>query len=143
MSGDAESSAAARSKVGAIVDPETGCSLDELGMVRSVDIDGTVLRVELALAAAQHRGRDAVSDATAEALAEIGVVDRVEVRVSAMTADEEMQAVNALRDRQPRDPPYFAGGATKVGRFKRSLQQGHRSSDGGRGPSPVSVVACG
>jgi hypothetical protein len=30
-----------------------------------------------------------------------------------------------------------------LGRFKGSVQQGHRSSGGGRGPSPGSVVACG
>jgi len=100
--------------VGGVVDPETGVALGELGMVHGVVVEGGDVRVEVALAPAQVRSGDAISDAVAGALADVDGVARVEVLLQAMTEREERHAMEALRRRQPEEPPYFADGSTKV-----------------------------
>lgn len=100
--------------VGGVIDPETGVALGELGMVHGVVVEGGDVRLEVALAPAQVRSGDAISDAVAGALAEVDGVARVEVLLQAMTEREERHAMEALRRRQPEEPPYFADGSTKV-----------------------------
>ena len=100
--------------VGGVADPQTGVALGELRMVRAVGVHGSSVEVELALAPAQVHARDALADAIAGALADLDAVERVEVRFDAMTADEERAAAEALRLRQPDEPPYFSDGSTKV-----------------------------
>lgn len=83
-------------------------------MVRRVDVEDAVVQVGLALAPAQVHARDAIADAVAGALADLDGVERVEVRFDAMTPEEERGAAEALRRRQPEEPPYFSDGSTKV-----------------------------
>jgi ATP-binding protein involved in chromosome partitioning len=125
----------ARAAVGAVVDPETELALGEVGMVRRVAVDGPIVRVEVALAPAQLRSGNAISDAVAAAVGEEDGVERVEVLLQAMTDAEERHAMEALRRHQPADPPHFVDGATKVVLVT--------SGKGGVGKSTVAVnLAC-
>ncbi len=122
--------------VEAVEDPETGLGLGQLGMVRDVVEAGPgVVSVRLALAPAQVRSGDEISDAVGAALGELDGVERVEVRLEAMSDEGERHAAAVLAARQPKDPPFFSDGSTKVVLVS--------SGKGGVGKSTVAVnLAC-
>jgi len=135
LSGFKAAVAQAKTVVGAVPDPESGLTLEELGMVRRVAVDGSSVAVDVALAPAQFRSRDAISDRVADGLACVEGVERIEVVLQTMTVGEEQHASDALRRRQPAEPPYFVNGTTKVILVT--------SGKGGVGKSTVAVnLAC-
>lgn len=136
LTGSEASIEAARTVIEGLRDPETGLRLGDLGMVPAVEpsADGG-LRVTLALAPAQYRSGETLSDTVADALTELGGMTVVEVVLTGMTEEEEHRAAEVLRNRQPKDPPYFTTGGTKVVLVT--------SGKGGVGKSTVSVnLAC-
>lgn len=103
-----------RDRLAELVDPELGCTLGDLGMLKTVyAADGTV-DIEIALTTSRCPMRARIRDAAIEAAAEAGGGDptSVQVRFSEMTAAERSRAMTvalAERQRGAATPPSLDG----------------------------------
>jgi Mrp family chromosome partitioning ATPase len=92
-----------REALQAVVDPELGRNVVELGMIRNVEIEDSKVRFTLALTIAACPLRDElVSRAEAAALAVDGVTS-VDVEVTEMSAEERQRVLDEAK--QSRNPP--------------------------------------
>ena len=78
-----------------VQDPELHRSIVDLGMVRAIDVDGGLVRVEVALTVAGCPLRAEISNRVTGAVEPLDGVDRVDLSFTVMTDDERA----ALRDR--------------------------------------------
>ncbi len=115
-----------------VVDPELGGDVVELGMVRGVHIVDGVVTIELALTIAACPMRDQIESDVKRKVMALGGVERVEVQVSAMTAEQrsELMGVARRRAREGATP-------TMVNPLTRVIAVG--SGKGGVGKSSLSV----
>ncbi len=124
----------ARAAVAAVRDPEIGLPLGELGMVRSVELDGEVLKVLLALTVPGCPMKDRIGKDVAAALSGLAGIAQVEVAFETMGDAERGALVSRLRHPGTSVRP-FADGRTAVVAIA--------SGKGGVGKSTVTVnLAC-
>ena len=78
-------------------DPEIGRPIDELGMLRSVTVDGGNVRVQVLLTIEGCPLKDRITADVNAALAPLEGIERVDVELTPMSADEREQLVTQLR----------------------------------------------
>jgi len=115
-----------------VLDPELGADVVELGMVRGIDLEGGAAVIHLALTIAACPLRDQIEGDVARKVGALPGVDRVEVRVAAMNA-EQRSALMGIARRKAREQ----AGATMVSPLTRVVAVG--SGKGGVGKSSVAV----
>ncbi|MEW5925106.1 MAG: Mrp/NBP35 family ATP-binding protein, partial [Candidatus Zixiibacteriota bacterium] len=84
---------------GTVKDPELNRSLTELDMIKSVDIDGGKVTVEIALTIPGCPLKKKISDDVSGALAAIPGVEQVEVKMGAMTAEQRKELAKRMYGR--------------------------------------------
>ena len=115
-----------------VFDPELGADVVELGMVRGVDVANGLVTVHLALTIAACPLRDQIESDVRRRAGALPGVQRVEVRVASMSA-EERAALMGIARRKARDH----ADATMVNPLTRVIAVG--SGKGGVGKSSLSV----
>ena len=85
-------------------DPEIGRPIDEIGMLRSVEIDGGVVRVHVLLTIEGCPLKDRITGDVTAAVAPLEGVERVDVELTPMSAEQREQMVSQLRGGQPAAP---------------------------------------
>ncbi|MFM7717869.1 MAG: Mrp/NBP35 family ATP-binding protein [Actinomycetota bacterium] len=106
-----------REALHAVRDPEIGRPIDELGMLRGVEIDGGVVRVDILLTIEGCPLKDRITADVNAALAGVAGIERVDVRLSPMSDEQRAQLVGQLRG-TPAAPQerrtFFQDGRTSV-----------------------------
>ena len=82
-----------------VKDPEIGASIVKLGMVKAVEVQGSTVRVDIALTVPNCPLRDAIRDDVIKAVSGIEGVARVDVQLSSMTGQERDRVSQTLRNR--------------------------------------------
>ena len=85
-------------------DPEIGRPIDEIGMLRSVAVDGGVVRVHVLLTIEGCPLKDRITSDVTAAVQPLEGVDRVEVELTPMSSEEREKLVSGLRAGQPAAP---------------------------------------
>ncbi|MGH2738113.1 MAG: P-loop NTPase, partial [Actinomycetota bacterium] len=98
-----------------VLDPEIGKPIEDLGMLKGVEIsaDGDV-RVDVLLTIAGCPLRDRINKDVTAAVAPLEGVRRVEVRLGEMTGDQRQSLVTQLKGGQPEQQTFFTSGDTDV-----------------------------
>jgi ATP-binding protein involved in chromosome partitioning len=78
-------------------DPEIGRPIDEIGMLRSVEVDGGLVRVHVLITIEGCPLKDRINSDVTAAVQPLEGVDRVEVRLSPMSPEERERLVTQLR----------------------------------------------
>ena len=124
----------ARTALGQVLDPEIGLPLEELGMLRGIEIDGVTAKVLVALTVPGCPLKERIGQDVADALHGVGGLERVEVFFEVM-ADAEREALGVRLRGPGGGETYFADGRTAVIAVA--------SGKGGVGKSTVTVnLAC-
>jgi ATP-binding protein involved in chromosome partitioning len=121
-----------RRRLSAVVDPELGDTIVDLGMVRSVVVDEGRVVVDVALTVASCPMRDQIENDVVRHISTLDWVTSVDVRVAAMDADERAAVMARARWKAREDAP-----ATAVSARTRVLAIA--SGKGGVGKSSVTV----
>lgn len=82
-----------------VKDPEIGASIVDLGMVRSTEIQGDTVRVDIALTVPNCPHSSTIRDNVITAVSAFPGVNRVEVQLSGMTDEERENVVRMLKNR--------------------------------------------
>src|SRR5918994_2065085 len=85
-------------------DPEIGRPIDEIGMLRSVIVDGGVVHVHVLLTIEGCPLKDRITSDVTAAVQPLDGVERVEVELTPMSAEEREKLVSGLRGGQPAAP---------------------------------------
>lgn len=124
----------ARSALASVIDPEIGLPITQLGMVRDIEVDGSLARVHLALTTPACPLQDQIGADIAAALADVDGLDQVEVHMGAMSDDERTQVARQLTSSP-------SPGTSSLGPDTMVLAVG--SGKGGVGKSTLTVnLAC-
>ena len=115
-----------------VFDPELGSDVVDLGMVRSISIDGGLVTVGLALTIAECPMRSQIENDTVRKIKAIPGVDEVAVETRAMTRAQRAELMNVARRRVREN-----AAPTRVAPTTRAIAVG--SGKGGVGKSSVSV----
>jgi ATP-binding protein involved in chromosome partitioning len=106
---------AVRRAVGGVVDPELRRPLEELGMLRDIDVDGAVARVGIALTIVGCPAAQRIASDVTQAAASVPGITEVALEVGVMTADERRELTERLRGGRPaREMPFGPGSLTRV-----------------------------
>jgi len=121
-----------------VLDPEIGKPIEDLGMLKGIEIEGDVVRVYVLLTIAGCPLRDRIDSDVRGALATVEGVDpaKAEIVMGEMTGDEREALVGKLRGpaapgAAPQQPQFFTDGKTTVIAIA--------SGKGGVGKSSVTV----
>jgi ATP-binding protein involved in chromosome partitioning len=120
-----------------VVEPDIGRSVEDLGMVKGVEIDGGTVKLYLLLPLAGQGSRDRLSEAVSSVVSELEGVEHVEVVTAEMTSEERQELSARLKGPSALspNPTFFTDGATTVIAVA--------SGKGGVGKSSITVnLAC-
>jgi Mrp family chromosome partitioning ATPase len=82
-----------------VKDPEIGASIVDLGMVRAVEVQGSTVRVNIALTIPDCPLSTTIRDDAAKAISGVKGVGKVEVQLSSMTDQERERVSQTLKSR--------------------------------------------
>ncbi|MET2009912.1 Mrp/NBP35 family ATP-binding protein [Microbacterium chocolatum] len=107
--------AAITDAVGAVMDPELRRPLSELDMVRAIDLDGDVARVEIALTIVGCPASDRIRADVESAASSVPGVASAQVSLTVMTPEERRALTERLRGgRAARTTPFGPDSLTRV-----------------------------
>ncbi len=107
--------AAVRAAVGAVIDPELRRTLEELRMLRDIEVAEDIARVGIALTIVGCPAADRITREVTDAAASVPGVAHVELSVGVMTPEERRALTEQLRGaRGPRVMPFGADSLTRV-----------------------------
>jgi Mrp family chromosome partitioning ATPase len=115
----------------AVMDPELGRSLVELGMIHEVEIDGETVRFQLALTTLACPLKEQIVGAARAAVSGLDGVQNVELDIRGMTDEEKRRCLS-----QPRKPE--PGASEQLNHIKRVIAV--MSGKGGVGKSSVTAL---
>jgi ATP-binding protein involved in chromosome partitioning len=87
-----------------VKDPEIGRPIDEIGMLKSVDVDGGLVRVHVLLTIEGCPLKDRITSDVTAAVQPLEGVERVDVELTPMSAEEREKLVSGLRGGAPAAP---------------------------------------
>jgi ATP-binding protein involved in chromosome partitioning len=118
-----------------VLDPEIGKPIEDIGMLKDIEIDGGTVRVFVLLTIDGCPLRDRITNDVTQAVAPLPGVEHVEVILGSMSEQQRGELVTQLRGGRPEQPVFFTDGATTVIAVA--------SGKGGVGKSSVTVnLAC-
>jgi Mrp family chromosome partitioning ATPase len=120
-----------------VMDPEIGRSIVELGMVREVQIDDTVVSVTIALTVPNCPLQDSIAQNAAEAVEAVGDELDVQIKLTSMT-DEEKERMMALLRQQRGQPEPEASIASQMNKVNSVVAV--MSGKGGVGKSTAAAL---
>ena len=124
-----------RSALRDVLDPEIGKPIEDIGMLKDIEIDGGTVRVFVLLTIDGCPLRDRITNDVTQAVAPLPGVEHVEVILGSMSEQQRGELVTMLRGGRPEQPVFFTDGATSVIAVA--------SGKGGVGKSSVTVnLAC-
>ena len=118
-----------------VLDPEIGKPIEDIGMLKDIEVDGDRVRVYVLLTIDGCPLRDRITNDVTNAVAPLDGVEHVEVILGAMSEQQRGELVTSLRGGRPEAPVFFTDGRTTVIAVA--------SGKGGVGKSSVTVnLAC-
>ena len=87
-----------------VKDPEIGRPIDEIGMLKSVNVDGGIVRVHVLLTIEGCPLKDRITSDVTAAVQPLEGVERVDVELTPMSAEEREKLVSGLRGGAPAAP---------------------------------------
>src|SRR5712692_407586 len=101
-----------------VLDPEIGRPIEDIGMLKDIEVEGGTVRVHVLITIEGCPLKDRIESEVTKALSTVPGVDRVEVGLSPMSEEERAALVAKLRGPggaapQPQ-PTFFADGRTTV-----------------------------
>src|SRR5919106_3914959 len=97
-----------------VLDPEIGKPIEDIGMLKGIEVEGGNVRVDVLLTIAGCPLRDRINNDVTAAVAPLEGVRRVEVRLGEMTGDQRQSLVSQLKGGQPEQQTFFTSGDTEV-----------------------------
>jgi ATP-binding protein involved in chromosome partitioning len=116
-----------------VKDPEIGRPIDEIGMLRSVEVDAGVVRIHVLITIEGCPLKDRITSDVTAAVQPLEGVERVEVELTPMSGEEREKLVSQLRGGQPEAPE------TKISFSPQTSIIAIASGKGGVGKSSVTV----
>jgi ATP-binding protein involved in chromosome partitioning len=117
-------------------DPEIGRPIDEIGMLRSVEVDGGVVRVHVLLTIEGCPLKDRITSDVTAAVAPLEGVERVDVELTPMSGEDREKLVAQLRGSEG---PHGATPEAKIAFPPQTSIVAIASGKGGVGKSSVTV----
>ncbi len=119
-----------------VLDPEIGKPIEDIGMLRGIEVDDGLVRVDVLITIEGCPLKDRITNDVTSALAPLEGVERVDVHLSPMSEQQRAELVAQLRGGvPPQQRTFFTGTDTSVIAVA--------SGKGGVGKSSVTVnVAC-
>src|SRR5881392_1025942 len=118
-----------------VLDPEIGKPIEDIGMLKHIEVDGGVVRVHVLLTIDGCPLRDRINADVTGAVAPLPGVEHVEVILGSMSEEQRTSLTAQLRGGQPPQQTFFTDGRTTVIAVA--------SGKGGVGKSSVTVnLAC-
>jgi ATP-binding protein involved in chromosome partitioning len=118
-------------------DPEIGKPIEDIGMLREIEVEGDLVRVHVWLTIEGCPLRDRITQDVTAAVQPLGGVSRVEVTLTPMGEEQRAALVGQLRAGRP------GAGATKIAFPPSTSIIAVASGKGGVGKSSVTVnIAC-
>jgi ATP-binding protein involved in chromosome partitioning len=106
-----------RTALRGVLDPEIGMPIEDIGMLKDIEIDGGTVRVDVLITIEGCPLKDRITADVTNAVQPLHGVDRVDVRLSPMSQEERAALVAKLRGGAPAPEgrrTFFTGGATTV-----------------------------
>jgi ATP-binding protein involved in chromosome partitioning len=119
-------------------DPEIGRPIDEIGMLKSVEVDGGVVRVHVLLTIEGCPLKDRITSDVTAAVAPLEGVERVDVELTPMSGEDREKLVSHLRGPQAAGS-HGAAPETKISFPPQTSIVAIASGKGGVGKSSVTV----
>jgi ATP-binding protein involved in chromosome partitioning len=118
-----------------VLDPEIGKPIEDIGMLKDIEVNGDTVRVFVLLTIDGCPLRDRITNDVTNAVAPLAGVAHVEVILGSMSEEQRGELVTKLRGGRPEAPVFFTDGRTTVIAVA--------SGKGGVGKSSVTVnIAC-
>jgi ATP-binding protein involved in chromosome partitioning len=97
-----------------VLDPEIGKPIEDIGMLKSIDIDGGAVTVHVLLTIEGCPLRDRITNDVTNAVMPLEGVDKVHVELTPMSEEQRGSLASQLRGGKPDNPTFFTDGATSV-----------------------------
>jgi ATP-binding protein involved in chromosome partitioning len=97
-----------------VLDPEINKPIEDLGMLKGIDVDGGTVRVHVLLTIAGCPLRERIDHDVRAAVTPLEGVTNIEVILGEMTSDERQNLVTGLRGGAAQNPQFFTDGKTSV-----------------------------
>lgn len=97
-----------------VLDPEIGKPIEEIGMLKSIEIDGGLVTVHVLLTIEGCPLRDRITADVTGAVAPLEGVERVVVDLTPMSEEQRGSLASQLRGGKPDNPQFFTDGSTTV-----------------------------
>lgn len=97
-----------------VLDPEIGKPIEDIGMLKGIEVDGGNVRVFVLLTIAGCPLKDRINNDVTAAVSPIEGVESVEVVLGEMSGEEREGLVHQLRGGRPEETAFFTDGDTEV-----------------------------
>jgi ATP-binding protein involved in chromosome partitioning len=97
-----------------VLDPEIGKPIEDIGMLKGIEVDGGDVRVFVLLTIAGCPLKDRINSDVTAAVSPIEGVESVEVILGEMTGEQREGLVEQLRGGRPQETAFFTDGDTEV-----------------------------
>jgi ATP-binding protein involved in chromosome partitioning len=97
-----------------VLDPEIGKPIEDIGMLKGIEVDGGNVRVFVLLTIAGCPLKDRINSDVDAAVSPIEGVESVEVVLGEMTGEQREGLVEQLRGGRPQETAFFTDGDTEV-----------------------------
>jgi ATP-binding protein involved in chromosome partitioning len=97
-----------------VLDPEIGKPIEDIGMLKGIEVDGGNVRVFVLLTIAGCPLKDRINSDVTAAVSPIEGVESVEVVLGEMTGEQREGLVEQLRGGRPQETAFFTDGDTEV-----------------------------
>ena len=97
-----------------VLDPEIGKPIEDIGMLKEIEIDGGTVTVHVLLTIEGCPLRDRITSDVTNAVMPLEGVEKVNVDLTPMSEEQRGSLASQLRGGKPDNPTFFTDGATSV-----------------------------